>query len=42
MTDLSALNALLKASSKQVVEKVVNLAFTSRSGAKEVVFNSWQ
>jgi hypothetical protein len=40
MTDLSALNALLKASSKQVVEKVINLAFISRSGAQEVLFNS--
>jgi hypothetical protein len=36
MADLSALNALLKASSKQVVEKLINLAFISRSAPKEV------
>lgn len=35
MADLSALNLLLKAPSKQIVEKVVNLAFISRTAPSE-------
>lgn len=36
MADLSALNVLLKATSKQAVEKLINLAFIARSSPKDV------
>lgn len=36
MTDLSGLNVLLKASSKQIVEKLINLAFISRNSTQDV------
>ena len=34
--DLGGLNILLKATSKQVVEKLINLAFISRDAPKQV------
>ena len=36
MSDLSILNLLLKASSKTLIEKIINFAFISRHTTKEV------
>eukprot|EP00598_Pedospumella_elongata_P009744 CAMPEP_0184998538 /NCGR_PEP_ID=MMETSP1098-20130426/62647_1 /TAXON_ID=89044 /ORGANISM="Spumella elongata, Strain CCAP 955/1" /LENGTH=195 /DNA_ID=CAMNT_0027525371 /DNA_START=36 /DNA_END=623 /DNA_ORIENTATION=- len=41
MTDLSGLNVLLKATSKQIVEKLVNLAFISRNSSPDRCIESY-